>query len=300
MAALSEDQPGGITEIADIREGLVLSQAHPVHGVAQDRPTSTSNKRKSQLDHTSDGAPVSKAARTNPQLWENKIFSCLVVSPKGRIISTFCTITELLESERDAIKAHQSLYVQGNILHRDISSNNILITDPKTADGFKGMLIDLDMAEVRDSGPSGARHRTGTVQFMAIEVLLGINHTYRHDLESFFYVLLWMCARQAWSNVDNVDKQKPPQYSLLKKWETGSFKDVAEAKEGQMAVSGLERIMGEFPQALDVVKPLCVRMRNILFPFDQDTRMIIGTPEGDPDELYKPIIAAFDEAINKL
>jgi hypothetical protein len=299
MAALSEDQPGGITEIADIREGLVLSQAHPVHGVAQDRPTSTSNKRKSQLDHTSDGAPVSKAARTNPQLWENKIFSCLVVSPKGRIISTFCTITELLESERDAIKAHQSLYVQGNILHRDISSNNILITDPKTADGFKGMLIDLDMAEVRDSGPSGARHRTGTVQFMAIEVLLGINHTYRHDLESFFYVLLWMCARQAWTNGLG-EEQKRPQYSLLNKWETGSFKDVAEAKEGQMAVSGLERIMGEFPQALDVVKPLCVRMRNILFPFDQDTRMIIGTPAGDPDQLYKPIIAAFDDAISEL
>jgi serine/threonine protein kinase len=98
------------------------------------------------------------------------------------------------------MRSNQSLYVQGNILHRDISSNNILITDPGTADGFKGMLIDLDLAKVRDSCPSGARHRTGTVQFMAIEVLLRIDHTYRYDLEPFFYVLLWMCARQAWSN----------------------------------------------------------------------------------------------------
>jgi len=67
-----------------------------------------------------------------------------------------------------------------------------------------------------------------------------------------------------------------------------------------MTPNGLKRIMGEFPEVLDVVKPLCVRMRNILFPFDQDTRMIIGTPAGDPDQLYKPIIAAFDDAISEL
>jgi hypothetical protein len=232
-----------ITEIADIRKGLGLSKVHHFRGVGH---TSTSNKRKGRDDHTSDGAPVSKSQRTNDQtsnlpsvseaqpssgitepglLWENRIFSCLVVSPKGRIISTFCTITELLESERDAIKVHRSLYVQGNILHLDISSNNILITDPETADGFKGMLIDLDLAKVGDSGPSGARHRTGTVQFMAIEVLLRINHTCRHDLESFFHVLLWMCARQAWSNGLG-GKQKPTQDSLFKKWETGDAKEM--------------------------------------------------------------------------
>ena len=97
---------------------------------------------------------------------------------------------------RDVIKAHQSLYTTGNILHRDISSNNIIITkQAATTDGFKGMLIDLDLAKVRDSGPSEARHQTGTMQFMAVEVLRKTEHTYGHDLESFFYVLLWMCAR---------------------------------------------------------------------------------------------------------
>jgi len=91
--------------------------------------------------------------------WENRIYSCLVISPAGRVISDFRTAKELLESMQDAIKAHRSLYLIGNILHRDISSNNIIITDPETmADGFRGMLIDLDLAKVRDSGPSGARH----------------------------------------------------------------------------------------------------------------------------------------------
>jgi hypothetical protein len=67
-----------------------------------------------------------------------------------------------------------------------------------------------------------------------------------------------------------------------------------------LTVNGLKRIMGEFPQALDVVKPLCVRLRKILFPLDHDESMMIGTPAGDTDQLYIPIIAAFDEAISKL
>ncbi len=45
---------------------------------------------------------------------------------------------------------------------------------------------------------TGGRHMTGTMEFMAIDVLRGVEHTYRHDLESFFYLLLWMCARRAW------------------------------------------------------------------------------------------------------
>lgn len=66
----------------------------------------------------------------------------------------------------------------------------MIITDPKETDGFTGMLIDEDLAKGIGSGRSGARHQTGTLEFMAIEVLHHISHTYRHDLESFFYVLL--------------------------------------------------------------------------------------------------------------
>ena len=41
---------------------------------------------------------------------------------------------------------------------------------------------------------SGARHRTGTFEFIAIEVLERDGpHSYRHDLESFFYVLPGVC-----------------------------------------------------------------------------------------------------------
>lgn len=79
-----------------------------------------------------------------------------------------------------------------NIMHRDISINNIMIA----SSGTGGYLIDLDFAVLlsRDS-ISGAPHRTGTVEFMAIEVLEGLPHAPRHDLESFLYVLIWMFTK---------------------------------------------------------------------------------------------------------
>jgi Fungal protein kinase len=72
--------------------------------------------------------------------FDNRIFRCLVISPAGRAIRDFRSIPELLEALRDAIKAHRSLYTAGKILHRDISENNIIITDPKEADGFTGCI----------------------------------------------------------------------------------------------------------------------------------------------------------------
>jgi hypothetical protein len=56
-------------------------------------------------------------------------------------------------------------------------------------------LIDLDLA-IREErvAVSGASHRTGTPHFMSLGVLAAVPHTYRHDLESFFWVLLWIAT----------------------------------------------------------------------------------------------------------
>lgn len=51
---------------------------------------------------------------------------------------------------------HKSLYMEGNILHRDISKNTIIITDPKEANGFTGMLIDTEYDKKNDSERSDA------------------------------------------------------------------------------------------------------------------------------------------------
>lgn len=80
------------------------------------------------------------------------------------------------------MKAHRSLYQDGNILHRNISENNLIITDAEKEGQPKGILINLDLAKKLNSSPSGAR-QTSTIEFMAIEVLKGKAHIYRNDLE---------------------------------------------------------------------------------------------------------------------
>ncbi|KAL8647621.1 MAG: hypothetical protein Q9210_005451 [Variospora velana] len=229
--------------------------------------------------------------------FDNRIFGCLVISPGGRAIRDFRSIPELLEALRDAIKAHRSLYTEGKILHRDISENNIIITDPKEADGFTGMLIDVDLAKEIGSGRSGARHQTGTMEFMAIQVLQRVAHTYRHDLESFLYVLLWICARRAYEKEFQCKLRDRPTESILTWWYSGSFKAIAERKEHAMSINGFKVLLGEFPQAFDHVKPLCEKIRGVLFPLLKDGALFTGTPSEPPEELYHPIIEAFEGAI---
>ena len=59
------------------------------------------------------------------------------------------------------------------------------------------------------------------MQFMAIEMLRGVNHTYRHDLESLFYMLIWLCARRGWDFCGN-PKGRPAD-SMLSRWYAGTF-----------------------------------------------------------------------------
>jgi hypothetical protein len=65
-----------------------------------------------------------------------------------------------------------------------------------------------------------------------------------------------------------------------------------------MTVDGMDDIMDEFPEAMEVVKLLCLKVRTILF--GDSARLVLGTPTGEPDQLYRPIIAAYDDAIRNL
>ncbi len=274
---------------------------------------SRSDSQKSKLSQQYEaaqkpGEPAVSLYESDNGNYSNRIFGCLAIAPAGRALSEFTQrpqstnsvpslIRELLTTLRDAIKAHRSLLLKANILHRDISENNIIITN-KDETGFSGMLIDLDLAKVLGNGRSGARHQTGTMEFMAIEVLLGIDHTYRHDLESFFYVLIWLCARRGWDLCGNPKGR--PKESVLTKWYSGSLKDMARSKLGDMHVDGFEDILDEFPTVFDYVKPLCRKIRGILFPLQKDGTLFKGTRPDLPERLYDPIIEAFDSVITDI
>lgn len=67
-------------------------------------------------------------------------------------------IRELLIVFRDTIKTYRSLYLKRNILYKNVSKNNIIITNSNEIDSFTEILIDLNLAKVLDSERSNARH----------------------------------------------------------------------------------------------------------------------------------------------
>ncbi|KAM4061392.1 hypothetical protein HRG_013107 [Hirsutella rhossiliensis] len=68
----------------------------------------------------------------------------------------------------------------------------------------RAFLIDLDLAiRTQREDASGAKGKTGTRAFMAIGALLGNEqHSFMHDLESFFWVLFWICVHYNGSGKD--------------------------------------------------------------------------------------------------
>ncbi|KAI0675551.1 hypothetical protein C8Q78DRAFT_331038 [Trametes maxima] len=152
----------------------------------------------------------------------------IVIDDVGRPLTEFTCTHELVGALRDAIIGHRLLWEKANILHRDVSVGNILIKDDrKQSNKFTGFLHDFDhsfmepvpdaMADSQEGAPEVAdelrvgatnppqgptdpasqKERTGTYYFMAIEVLNvpEIIHNAHHDLESFYWVFLWVVVR---------------------------------------------------------------------------------------------------------
>lgn len=123
----------------------------------------------------------------------NRVHRRIVLQDYGRPIYTASSPTALLEALENCIRGHESLRRQAGFLHRDISINNVVIDEDGPANR-RGFLIDLDLAlKEQRIKSSGAKGKTGTRAFMAIEVLMGEQHSFMHDLESFFWVLFWIC-----------------------------------------------------------------------------------------------------------
>ncbi|KAL6859357.1 hypothetical protein J3F83DRAFT_768986 [Trichoderma novae-zelandiae] len=273
-----------ITTINDMRKGMTFGKRYTFGDTASGVPSSSqalapSRPLASKRNRTSeDPANHSKKPKPNDEDLNPR-------EPKSPL--------EMVMAMRDAIKAHQSLYYKGRLLHRDISQGNIIITDVHKT-GFWGMLIDFDLVKELDNGPVEAGVRTGTMDFMAIQVLRSTAApTYRHDLESFLYVLLWLCITRGWVFVG---RKSPVALSELQGWRAAnSYGHLARNKQANMDKHCFEDVLQEFPVEFERIKPLCRSLRSILFPIREDA-LFVGTPP-DPNSLYGPMLEAFHEAI---
>jgi hypothetical protein len=148
--------------------------------------------------------------------------------------------------------------LNAKILHRDISIGNVVLNEAED-DGF---LIDLDLAVKTDrEKASGEPSKTGTKVFMAVGALYGDDHSFMHDLESFFWVLFWLCAH--WNGLGQKSSKSEYEY-----WNYRDTKELAEIKTGKLVEQ--DRFDKEVDENFTAYcKPLipCVQeLRKVVFP----------------------------------
>lgn len=154
------------------------------------------------------------------------------------------------------------MHTRAGLFQGDISIGNLILNDEEGNPSWPAFLIDLDLAlkEQREQ-PSGARGKTGTRAFMAIGLLLGEKHSFMHDLESFFWVIFWICIHYDGPNVSRVVRR-------FEKWNYVDMEELAEMKKGTVTHEGdFVRMVDEhFTEYYKPLGPWVNRLRKVVFP----------------------------------
>src|SRR5437868_12777836 len=101
-----------------------------------------------------------------------------------------------------------------------------MVNEEEDNPSWPSFLINLDLAIKEDHDKSsGASNKTGTRAFMAIGALYGEKHTFMHDLESFFWVLFWICIHYSGPNESSRVVPK------FEKWNYVDTEELAEIKK---------------------------------------------------------------------
>ncbi|KUI72725.1 Tau-tubulin kinase 2 [Cytospora mali] len=252
------------------------------------RATDSPRRSSSQVDAT---LPASKQAKSGSKATDapplNRIHRRIIVRDYGKCIYKASSLSALLNALEGCIAGHESLY-QAGFLHRDISINNLLMNEgDENPTCRRSFLIDLDMAIERSrTKASGAQGRTGTTVFMAIGILVNEQHSFRHDLESFFWVLFWICI-----HYDNRGKSRVVQD--FEDWNYMSAKVLAALKK---FITTEKMFLEEAKNFTPYYKPLIPwvnKLRGVVFPG--------GAPyEYDNEQLYADMRSVLREASKEL
>ncbi|KAJ2606458.1 hypothetical protein EV177_005917 [Coemansia sp. RSA 1804] len=127
----------------------------------------------------------------------------------GRPLKYIRNCLELICVLADVMECHDAIYKHCNILHRDMSTNNILFTG--SGSSIKGMLIDFDHAICYDDVDSMRNfERSGTLPYMSIMNLERGNADYSllDEWESLIYIMCWTGSYD-WRARRLVKEQKP-------------------------------------------------------------------------------------------
>lgn len=160
--------------------------------------------------------------------------------------------------------AHYVVYTKAGILHRDLSVNNIMFKRDPSTNRVIGVLNDWDLAipvnrsEYKFEKPT-SYHRTGTATFMSIELLEDENrtipHLYRHDLESFMWILIWCAFNFLFHGVEVPYKLRD---AVVRDWVNISWQRIRQSKRDFLGI-----VTKALAKTTKVMQPL---VRKILGP----------------------------------
>ncbi|KKZ67072.1 hypothetical protein EMCG_07243 [[Emmonsia] crescens] len=207
---------------------------------------------------TQSSSPAKRLADSPP----NRVHRRVIVRDYGKPIYESSSRVALLVGMEGCIVGYESLYSKAGLIQSDISPRNLLINEDDDNPSWRSFLIDLDLAiRTQRDGFSGTRGKTGTRAFMAIGVLYGEKHSFMHDLESFFWVLFWICV-----HYEGPGKSKPVEQ--FEKWNYMNMEELAGAKKGLISdESDFLRIADDnFTLYYRPLVPWVNRLRRIVFP----------------------------------
>ncbi|KAJ2373600.1 hypothetical protein IW150_003543 [Coemansia sp. RSA 2607] len=168
----------------------------------------------------------------DPRMIPFRAHKRVVTTPIGKPLRHLNCPLKLVKVITDVMRTHYRIRWDAEILHRDVSINNLLFYETDDGSDVRGLLIDFDHA-VDLSVPKTKRHldRSGTLPFMSINNLNGQVDfvTGLDDWESVLYVLCWISTY----GFNASHGQDPAVYGnlFIRKWYEDSLSDITMAKQ---------------------------------------------------------------------
>ncbi|KID81451.1 serine/threonine-protein kinase Sgk2 [Metarhizium guizhouense ARSEF 977] len=256
-----------VTKATNYRSGRTMLPSS-VSSISRRGRSSSSMKRPSS--ETDIALPPSKrpcsASPTKTSVQPpNRVHRRVILRDYGKPIYKASSRVALLAALEGCIEGHESLYNAG-FLHRDISISNLMINEDEDTPSWGAFLIDLDLAiRKQREGVSGAKGKTGTRAFMAIGALLGDQHSFMHDIESFFWVFFWICIHYSGPN------ERARVVARFDNWNYADVEELAELKSGLVGNERhfLNRIGQSFTTYFEPMVQWVNKLRRLLFPGDK-------------------------------
>jgi len=112
--------------------------------------------------------------------------------------------------------------------------------------------------------PPQSSSLAGTKIFMAIGALISEQHSFMHDLESFFWVLFWICIH--YDGLDEKGKVKRRIVPKYEKWNYADTEELAETKAGQISKGIFDTVDDYFTEHCKPLIPCLKELHKVVFP----------------------------------